>query len=277
MGQYYEVIPDTGVINGVKENPTQRMDFAVVKVHDGLRWSGETGDFEVVLVILGGVCTIVAAGCSFGPIGKRRNVFGGKPYAVYAPPHANIELTGPSKGTAEIALCKVRSKPGVPAPDPFLIAPEEMEDVTLGAGNFKRYAWSILVFTDKPVHRIEIGESITPSGNWTTFPPHSHEFDPSGNPVKVVTEEFLFNRFDQAEGYGLLKHYTRDGSIDTVYTVTNNGLVKITKGFHPFVCAPGSTNWRLWFHGGERPNAPLIEPGVAWINKAVPLFREQGM
>ena len=47
-----------------------------------------------------------------------------------------------------------------------------------GAANFSRNFQQILTLAgqpDLPARRLIVGETLTPSGNWSTFPPHRHE------------------------------------------------------------------------------------------------------
>lgn len=93
-----------------------------------------------------------------------------------------------------------RPKANLPAPGGFLITPDQVETGTWGAANFSRTFHSVLVDTDQPVHRLIVGETFTPSGNWSTYPPHKHEKEVPGK--EVFMEEFYFFKVNTPDGWG---------------------------------------------------------------------------
>ena len=110
-----------------------------------------------------------------------------------------------------------------------------------------------------------IGEGLIPSGNWSGYPPHRHDFD--NLPEEIDMEETYFYRFDPAQGFGIQKVYQPDGSIDETYTVKNNDTVAIAKGYHPLCGAPGYQMYYLWTMAGAV-NRGLIsskDPVHAWV------------
>jgi 5-deoxy-glucuronate isomerase len=272
--QYFEAIGNANGLNGVKDNPCKLLDFGLLKLAAGESWHADSNGEEVMAVILGGQCTIEAGTQTFENIGKRPNVFAGKPYAVYVPPATRYSVTA-GKGKVEVALCKAKAKDGQSAPAPFLIKPEGVESGIWGAANFSRTFHNVLVETEQPVHRLIVGETFTPSGNWSTYPPHKHEQEVAGQ--EVFMEEFYYFKSSAPEGFGLLKHYTEDGSIDNVYTVRDNTLLKVNKGYHTYVEAPGYTGYYLWFLAGDhRTQNPAIDTRLAWVQKTVPMLKQLG-
>ncbi|HEX2912137.1 MAG TPA: 5-deoxy-glucuronate isomerase, partial [Chloroflexia bacterium] len=215
--EYFETIGQESGLNGVKDNPCKLLDFGLLELEARQAYSGNSAEYEIVAVILGGKCTIRAGVSNYENIGQRPDVFSGKPYAVYIPPATAFEVSATGAGKTEVALCKARAKAGEAAPQPFLVKPEQVESGTWGAANFSRTFHSVLVETDQPVHRLIVGETFTPSGHWSTYPPHKHEQEVPGK--EVFMEEFYFFKSSAPEGWGLLKHYTDDGSINNVYTV----------------------------------------------------------
>ena len=95
-----------------------------------------------------------------------------------------------------------------------------------------------------------IGEGMIPSGNWSGYPPHRHDFDDL--PGEIDMEETYFYRFDPPQGFGIQKVYQPDGSIDETYTVKNNDTVAIAEGYHPLCGAPGYQMYYLWTNHLDR-------------------------
>lgn len=259
--------------NGLSANPCKLLDFSLLRLQNGQSVSGNSAGNEILAVILGGKCAASVDQARYEKIGARPNVFSGKPYAVYIPPGADYSFTG--IGNVEIALCIAQSKPGQEAPESFLITPDQVGSGVWGAANFSRNFHAVLVDTDKPIQRLIVGETFTPSGNWSTYPPHKHEQEVPGK--EVFMEEIYYFRVDAPDGFGLLKHYTEDKSIDTVYTVRDNSICKLDRGYHTYVSAPGYTGYYLWFLAGEHRNQnAAVDPGLAWVGKAVPMLRQLG-
>jgi 5-deoxy-glucuronate isomerase len=61
-----------------------------------------------------------------------------------------------------------------------MIEPSKVANGVWGAANFKRYYHQILTLASQPdllARRLIVGETFTPSGNWSTYPPHKHQVD----------------------------------------------------------------------------------------------------
>jgi 5-deoxy-glucuronate isomerase len=273
---YFETIGRENGLNEVKANSCKLLDFDLLLLNANQEYSSNSGEDEIMAVILGGKCTIAAGENIFENIGQRPDVFSGKPYAVYIPPATAFSVSGPEEGNVEVALCHARAKTGQPTAQAFLIKPEQIETGTWGAANFSRNFHSVLVETDEPVHRLIVGETYTPSGHWSTYPPHKHEQEVPGK--EVFMEEFYYFKSSAPEGWGLLKHYTEDGSINNVYTVRDNTLFKADKGYHTYVEAPGYTGYYLWFLAGNHRNQnPQVDPDLAWVGQTVPTLKKLGL
>ena len=68
-------------------------------------------------------------------------------------------------------------------------------------------------------HRIVAVEVYTPSGNWSSYPPHKHDIhreDAIGTLLEADLEEIYFYKFDRPGGYAYQRVYTPDRSIDGV-------------------------------------------------------------
>ena len=272
--RFFQNIDREQGLNGLKANPLKFLDFGLLRLPRGGRHESSSGKYEMFLVLLGGRADVLVAGQCFKRIGRRANVFGGPPYVAYVPP--GTAYTIEARGELEVALCMAIEKPGQPAPKPFLMTPEDCDVGVLGAANFTRdkHSFPMLEELDPPLHRLELGETYTPSGNWSTYPPHLHEIDPEG--VPRVLEEICYYRIDPPDGFGLLKHYTPDGSLDTVYTCRDNSALLVDRGYHPWISAPGYCGYHLWFHGGEgRGYRASTDPQLAWVGRTVPMLRQR--
>ena len=72
---------------------------------------------------------------------------------------------------------------------------------------------------------------ITPSGNWSSYPPHKHDRDDL--PHESQLEETYYHRFSPPQGYGVQRVYTDDRSLDETLAVGDGDVVLVPKGYHP--------------------------------------------
>ncbi len=256
--------------NGLSSNPCNLLDFELVVLNDGDSISGQTADREVLVVILGGTLTVTVGDETFEHLGSRPNVFSGKPTSVYMPASHDYTLTG--VGRVEVALC---SAPSALETAPYVITPQHVTEGRWGAANFSRNFHQILTATgqpDLPAQRLIVGETFTPSGNWSTYPAHRHEKDEGD---EAFHEEMYFFKVTPDNGFGVARHYG-DGYEDN-HTVKNNTILMMPHGYHTYVGAPGFTSYYLWFLAGEHRNQGVVaDPDTGWVNKTVPMLRNLG-
>jgi 5-deoxy-glucuronate isomerase len=271
MNYFAELKTEQGM-NALPYNPCRLLGFELVKLGVGEEYAQHTGEREVLAVIMGGKATFEAAGKRFEKIGGRPNVFAGKPYSVYLPVGVAYCIT--AEGPVEIGLA---SAPSDLATEPYLIAPAHVASGAWGAANFKRYFHQILTEAaqpDLPARRLIVGETFTPSGNWSTYPPHKHEVDDL--PREAYHEEMYFFKVNPADGFGLCRYYNDRGE-DTNFTVRDNTILMAPYGYHTVASAPGYTTYYLWFLAGEhRVQATRDDPNMAWVGRTVPMLKELG-
>ena len=261
MSLYYQGIPLPAgyhpVINQATA-PIELVEFGLLGLTAGQRWTGHAADQETVLVILGGRCSIRCRTQTWQELGKRCHVFEGKATAAYFPPKEEFEVTG--LGPVEIAVCR---SPATGGPAPTVILPEQVSVRDVGADNWRREVHDVMV------HQVEaekmlVGETYNPPGNWSSYPPHKHDVDELPDESKL--EEVYHYRLDPAQGFGLQRIYTADSSIDEVHTVHDRDTVVIPQGYHPVVAAPGYRLYYLWILAGEtRVMSPRDDPAHTWM------------
>jgi 5-deoxy-glucuronate isomerase len=223
------------------------------------RWRFEAGKDEVALVLLGGRCR-VTSGDETWSLGERSSVFHGQPWALYLPVGSSFEVTA---GTAaEIAVCGSRADQHYP---PRLIRPDDVDVEIRGAGNACRQI-NHIIKPDFPAHRLLVVEVFTPSGNWSSYPPHKH--DVSDLPAEADLEEIYYYRIDPLDGFGLQRLYTADRAIDQAYVIHDGDLLLVPEGYHAFAIAQGYTGYYLNVLAGSeaiRTMQPSDDPRYAWV------------
>jgi 5-deoxy-glucuronate isomerase len=271
--RYHCNIPAENGRNELPFNPCQLLDFTLLKLEAGQSWSGESGDREILAVVLGGTADFTVGEEKFPAVGGRADVFSGKPHSVYIP--AGTEITIEAVGAVEIAM---PSAPSDLAAAPYVIAPDRVAEGRWGAANFGRDYHQILTEIaqpDLPARRLIVGETFTPSGNWSTYPPHRHKVDDL--PAEAAHEEMYYFRIQPGDGFGICRMYTDEGYEEN-FTARNHGMQMMPEGYHTVVSAPGYTTYYLWaLAGNQRTQGAHEDTDLAWVGRSVPVLRDLGL
>jgi 5-deoxy-glucuronate isomerase len=270
--KYHSLLTANAGINNLPHNACQLLDFSLLKLAAGATYEAETTGREILAVILGGKATFEINGMRFEKVGGRPNVFAGKPHSVYIPANAKFSIR--AEGAVEITL---PSAPSDAAIDPYVIAPAQVATGVWGAANFKRNYQQILTLAsqpDLPARRLIVGETFTPSGNWSTYPPHKHQVDDL--PREAYHEEMYYFKVNPADGFGICHYYNEEGEEEN-FTVRDNSIHMLPRGYHTVVSAPGYTTYYLWFlAGNQRVQATVDDPALGWVSRTVPMLKELG-
>mgnify|MGYP000421504526 CR=1 FL=1 len=270
--KYHSFITTNNGLNTPSTNPCKLLDFGFLKLAAGETYTSESKDREILAVLLGGKATFDIDGKRFEKVGGRPNVFNGKPHSMYIPANSQLSITADT--AVEIAL------PGAPSDlmiEPYMIAPSQIANGIWGAANFKRYYHQILTLAsqpDLPAKRLIVGETFTPSGNWSTYPPHKHQVDDL--PREAYHEEMYFFKVSPSDGFGICHYYNEEGEEEN-FTIRDNSIHMMPRGYHTVVSAPGYTTYYLWFlAGNQRTQATVDDPHAGWVNKTVAMLKELG-
>ena len=224
---------------------------------------GGAGEESAIVTVSGAVSVELDRGGSLDLPG-RPSVWDGLPWAAYLPPGClgMVRANGP----ARIA---VASAPGsgrtVVSAEPVVIGPEQVDIEVRGAGNATRQVNHIIT-PDFPADRLELVEVYTPSGNWSSWPPHKHDTD--AMPGEAVLEEVYSYAFRRPEAWGIQRLYRRDGSRDALWAVRDGEVVVVTDGYHPFVATHGDDAYYLNALAGDRRTmACSFDPDLDWVRE----------
>lgn len=223
----------------------QYLSMQARRLHAGMTYSGETGDCEYVHVILGGRCHVRTSRGDYESIGRRPDVFSGMPHAVYVPRHTHFTLEALTDGF-EVATCWVPCDTDHPLQ---LVTPAQSAVELRGGGNASRQINSILP-PGFDCQRLVAVEVYTPSGNWSSYPPHKHDRDDL--PAESMLEETYYHRFSPPQGFGFQRVYSDDRSIDETMTIEDRDVVLVPRGYHPVGAAHGYDLYYLNVMAGPR-------------------------
>jgi 5-deoxy-glucuronate isomerase len=238
--------------------------FSVRRVARGDTLAGRSDGEEICLVLLQGSCRASWDGGAATRLGPRASVFQAYPHALYLPHGHRYELTADS--VCEVAVARAPSKRA--DLEARLVRPEDCGFEIRGGGNATRQIVDILP-PAFPADRLMLCEVFTPSGNWSSYPPHKHDQDRP--PREVDLDEVYYYRMSDPRGYGVQRLYTGDGRTDETLKVEHGDVVLVREGYHPFVSAFGFHSYYLNVLAGERRSmAASDDPRYAELRRAWP-------
>ncbi len=228
---------------------------------------GQPGHEHAVVTLSGGL-RIEPEGMAPVELPGRPSVFDGLPWAIYLPPDAEARIT-PLSETATVAVASApASETGTAGTGPIVIGPEQVVVEVRGAGNATRQINHIIP-PDFPADRLLLVEVFTPSGNWSSWPPHKHDVDDMPN--EAVLEEIYHYQFRRPAAWGIQRLFRRDRTRDALWTVRHGDLVLVTDGYHPFVASHGDDAYYLNALAGDRRTmACSFDPDLDWVHAAWP-------
>lgn len=205
----------------------QYVGFSLYKLTPGEIAQEATGDREVILVLVEGKAKLRADRQDFGELGERLNVFEKTPpHCVYIPGQSNWHATATTDCT--LAVC---SAPAKTSREAKIIGPGGIQLQERGKDTNLRYINNIAMEDRDVADSLLVTEVFTPSGHWSSYPPHRHDEDDFPN--ITFLEETYYHRLNPDQGYGHQRIFTEDGSLDETYSFSSDDVVLVPKGHHP--------------------------------------------
>lgn len=233
--------------------------LVVQDIPAGGTWNYAADHDEMCMVPLRGSARI-SSGDDEWTVSRPGTMFDGKPTALYLP--LGSSFTATSEDGAELAVTSSRATQTYP---PKLIEPDDIDVEIRGAGNAARQI-SHIIKPEFPADKLLVVEVFTPSGNWSSFPPHKH--DVSQMPEEADLEEIYYYRIQPDDGFALQRLYYADGSFDHAWTIKDGDLLLVPQGYHAFAVAHGYTGYYLNILAGDEPvrtMQPADDPEYAWV------------
>jgi len=218
-GKVHDITPDSAGWDYV--------GFSLYRLNTGDRISETTDDSEVILVLVEGKAEISGAGQNFGELGDRASVFERTPpHCVYIP--NGTDWTASATTACTLAVC---SAPGKSGHNAQIIGPTGISLEERGKGSNTRFIHNIAMENRDVADSLLVTEVFTPSGNWSSYPPHRHDQD--NYPDMTYLEETYYHRLNPAQGFGFQRVFTEDGTLDETMAVSDGDVVLVPKGHHP--------------------------------------------
>lgn len=244
--------------------------------HTGLRVAELDGELQLdaaplerMIVPLSGSFTVSASGESW-TLGGRTSVFDGPADVLYLGSQTAATVAG--RGRVAVAEATA-SHPR----DAAVLRRDEVPVEIRGAGRSTRQVHNFGVpGGGLPAERLVVCEVITPSENWSSYPPHRH--DRSTATESELEEIYYFEAAvargveapPEAEPFGTFTAYASDERpIDTGAMVRTGDIALVPYGYHgPAVAAPGYDLYYLNVMAGpgrERAWRITDDPAHGWV------------
>jgi 5-deoxy-glucuronate isomerase len=221
----------------------------------------ETGEDEMCVLPLQGGCVVECDGERFEITG-RAGVFTRVTDFAYVPRDADVTVSSAAGG--RFALPAARANRRLTA----RYGPAEGVQVELrGAGQASRQVNNFCTPAAFDADKLMAVEVLTPSSNWSSFPPHKHDEQRDG---ESQLEEIYYFEVDQ-DGPGFQRVYTSGPGreIDVCAEVRTGDTVLIPHGWHgPSMATPGYHLYYLNVMAGPSPDRTWLicdDPAHAWV------------
>ena len=246
--------------------------FQARKLATGASWTFATGQNELALVNFSGWYQVCSNRGEW-TFGGRANPFTGPAHALYLPRETEFTVTAVESGEFAATWTPTSEDHA-----PRLIRPEDVPVSVRGGDNVSRQINDLLP-PGSPVHRLVLVEVYTPSGNWSSYPPHKHDVHvagPGGALIEADLEEVYFYKFDRPHGYAFQRVYTDENCplhraghpVDAVLMPEENCAVLVPEGYHPVVSPPGYTTYYLNVLAGTAQSlANQDDPRYTWVKE----------
>jgi 5-deoxy-glucuronate isomerase len=240
--------------------------LAVLDLGPGESATWSTGPAETLVMSLTGSCRVTCHGATYDVAG-RADVFSGPSDFVYVPRDAELTVTSDTGGRFALpsAVCERRL--------PVRHQPADAVPVELrGAGAASRQVNNFCTPEAFEADALIACEVLTPSGNWSSYPPHKHD---EATATESVLEEIYY--FEVAAGpagpgMGYQRVYGHDDrEIEVLAEVHSGDVVLIPHGWHgPSMAVPGYDLYYLNVMAGpgeERAWRICDDPAHAWVRE----------
>jgi 5-deoxy-glucuronate isomerase len=259
-------LAEKGIYQSVLQEETgwQFLNFEARLMEKGEKWTGNTGQNEYAIILLGGNYSVKTDKGNWETLNGRKDVFSGIAHSLYLPRNTAFELTAES-GLLDIAYGWCETDENHPA---CFKRPEEAAIEIRGGDNATRQINSLLQ-PGFDCHRLVSVEVYTPSGNWSSFPAHKHDerkVDAEGRVLEARLEETYFYKIDKPQGFAIQQVYNDDRSLDEIAVARNNDVVLVPEGYHPVAAGHGYNVYYLNFlTGSDQSLANTDDPDHKWI------------
>lgn len=230
--------------------------------------SVDTRDREHVIDILAGECAVDIdqanrQGLQIDRAGGRADIFSGTPEFVYIPRDCSYEIRCLKTPFEAIIYAAPTDEPGIP----IFVPTDGVKTIVSGISDWQRDVY-IGLGDDGPATRLLVGETESPPGNWSGFPPHRHSEDKP--PAELSLEELYYFKLEPDNGFVIggtyLDHTDREGTAKLAM-FRDSQFFDVPAGYHFIAPCPGYRVRYTWALGGKKKGFGkwVDDPTYAWL------------
>lgn len=227
------------------EGQLKYLSTAALQLHAGQSYTIETSDREYSFVLVYGECEVLIEDGEKGKIGPRKDPFTNMPSGVMVSREEIIHFTA-----LQDSLLGVGSSPAAKKLLSRIVSEDQTRNALRGADNWERDVRFVCWSDNTEGNLLITGETVTPSGNWSTIPPHRHQYDIPG--IEVPYEEAYFFQFSKPQGFGVVYQFDDNEDMDQAFSLKMYDSLYIGGGYHPIACAPGADLYHITFIAGPK-------------------------
>lgn len=229
----------------ITDGELQNLEMGVLSLEAGDKYTLHTKEREYAIVLIQGECEVRLERGLTAILGPRRNPFEEMPFGVFLSRDESVMFSAKEKSLFGIGNSPAKNKMAN-----ALITPDKVEKMVRGSDNWTREVRKVCWSDNTEGNLLLAGETCTLSGNWSTIPPHRHQYDVEGE--EAPYEEIYFFQFSHPKGFGLIWQFDDEWEMDQAFSLKTNDAAYMSKGYHPVVCGPGTTLYQLTFMAGPR-------------------------
>lgn len=227
----------------------------------------DTGENELLVLPLQGSCTVHIEPHTYQLHGRPDQWSAVTDY-LYIPRETTATITSTEGGRFCLPASHCQNQLEVTYCDA-----NQVQTQLRGAGNCSRQVNNYALGNQLKTDHLLVTEVLTPSGNWSSYPPHKH--DEHTDNERELEEIYYFEvrpGRDGSEGFALQRVYPSPGHpIDLCCEVRTGDVVVMPYGYHgPSAAAPGYDLYYLNVMAGPAPGATWLmtdDPQHAWVKQ----------
>lgn len=242
----------------------------VAALKEGESIVADTGETELLVLPLSGAASVTVDETTYDLAG-RESVFADITDYIFIPRGKSFTLTATKSGRFSLPATKASKDL------PVRYCPRsEVKTGIRGSGIMTRQVNNYALGNDVETSHLLVCEVLTPSGNWSSYPPHKH--DVHSDNERVLEEIYYFEVTaggpeNATDGFALQRVYDSPGKeIDVCAEVRAGDVVLVPWGYHgPSVAAPGHDLYYLNVMGGPAEDAVWLmtdDPSHTWQRQA---------
>ena len=263
-------------ITTILDQQLRTIEFSVLSLNKNEKYSFITEDREYALILIYGECNAKVENTIYH-LGPRANPFNYLPYGLFVSRENNIHID-----TLDNTLIGIGSAPAAKKTKNTFIEPDGVKKAIRGMDNWTREVRMVCWSDNTEGNMLLAGETCTPSGNWSSIPPHRHQFNLANE--EAAYEEAYYFQFSRPQGFGIVWQFDDDENLDQSFSVKTHDTIYMNKGYHPVACAPGSTLYHLsLMSGSQRISLARVHPDFQFLleehnmeNQFTPNFHNKG-